>query len=171
MLTKQLIWCLKGNNLELLDALYDTLSDSDSLDTDHLLKIPSQRRRSPSLSEERSKYEVTAKVFVTGDDYENWSAETLNDALACLRRTTCLDSVDSLILSFNGILNDANDSKQRLDAAARVWKVITLSISLHCIHSFLSLYTVTHPRFPKYRPRCCRFRSDRTGQFRTRCQR
>lgn len=118
-----------GNNLELLDALYDTLDSRDSLDLDDQLKIPSQRRRSPSLSEHRANYEVTAKLFVTDSDYNKWKERTLKDAFECLHRTTSLNSVDSLIFSYNGVCDDTNDSGDRLDAAARIWKVRALMLS------------------------------------------
>ncbi|TIB82769.1 hypothetical protein E3Q22_00132 [Wallemia mellicola] len=111
-----------GNNTELLEALNDTLASSDSLNVDDKVKIPSQRRRSPSLSERRSNYEVTAKLFITEKEYNNWSIAKIKDAIDCLNRTTSLSSVDSLILSFNGISDDIYHDNNRLDAAASIWQ-------------------------------------------------
>ncbi|TIB04143.1 hypothetical protein E3P92_00509 [Wallemia ichthyophaga] len=115
----------ESNNLELLDALYDTLDSTDVADSERQLNIPSHPRREPSLSEHRTNYEVTAKLFVTDPDYSKWNKKTLNDAFECLHRTTSLGSVDSLIFSFNGLCDDTSDSSDRLDAAARIWKSLT----------------------------------------------
>lgn len=109
--------------MELLEALNDTLASGDSLNVDDKVKIPSQRRRSPSLSELRSNYEVTAKLFITEKEYKNWSITKVKDAINCFNKTTSLNSVDSLILSFNGISDDINHDNNRLDAAASIWKV------------------------------------------------
>lgn len=150
-----------ANNLELLDALYDTLDSTDVADSERQLNIPSHPRHEPSLSEHRTNYEVTAKLFVTDPDYSKWNEKTLNDAFECLHRTTSLGSVDSLIFSFNGLCDDTSDSSDRLDAAARIWKVRHVILSLTTPHF---LKSVTYSRIPAHSTRCCRFRSDRAGQ-------
>ncbi|KAL8935679.1 MAG: hypothetical protein Q9216_005306 [Gyalolechia sp. 2 TL-2023] len=87
-----------------------------SMDSEFLY-IPSKAFQAGQLSEERSQYAITVKLFLLPkSSFSDWRLH-LQDAIAAVLEELGVDSVDLLIVSFPGISFDA-ESEERGDCGS-----------------------------------------------------
>ncbi|KAL8751214.1 MAG: hypothetical protein Q9184_006137 [Pyrenodesmia sp. 2 TL-2023] len=114
-----------------------SLWTSPELDTLH---VPSKIFQTRGLSEERSQYDITVKLFLLPQaSFEEWRRH-LREAIAAVLDELDVDSVDLLIVSFPGVTFDAaseeggecgsiqieaNDS-ELMDAVVEAWQEVEL---------------------------------------------
>lgn len=107
---------------------------------DNFLYIPSKTFQTDRLSEERSQYDITVKLFLLPkSSFSDWRLN-LQEAIAAVLEELGVDSVDLLIVSFPGISFDAESEEkgdcgsasisasdtELLDATVEAWREIEM---------------------------------------------
>lgn len=106
---------------------------------DGSLYVPSVEFNQTGLTEERSQYDITAKLFFLPNTSASDRCRHTKEAVSLVLKELHMDSIDLLIVSFPGVSFDADDEEEDedsqsgegedLDAMVETWR------ALECLHS------------------------------------
>jgi len=106
---------------------------------DGSLYVPSIEFNQTGLTEERSQYDITAKLFFLPNTSASDRCRHAKEAVSLVLKELHMDSIDLLIVSFPGVSFDADDEEEDedsqsgegedLDAMVQTWR------ALECLHS------------------------------------